>query len=52
MSVYVRTIEELIKVLETLPKDTIVCDSDSGNDGLYLDYEEDFHSVMLKGNWE
>ena len=52
MSVYVRTVEELTKVLETLPKDTVVCDSDSGNDGIYLDYEEDFNCVMFKGNWE
>ena len=52
MSVYVRTVEELIEVLRTLPKDTIVCDSDSGNDGLNLDYEENFNSVMFKGVWE
>ena len=52
MSVYVRTVEELIEVLKELPKDTIVCDSDSGNDGLELDYEENFNSVMFKGVWE
>lgn len=52
MSVYVRTVEELIEVLRTLPKDTIVCDSDSGSDGLNLDYEENFNSVMFKGVWE
>lgn len=52
MSVYVRTVEELIEVLKTLPKDTIVCDSDSGNDGLNLYYEENFNSVMFKGVWE
>lgn len=52
MSVYVRTVEELMEVLKTLPKDTIVCDSDSGNDGLNLDYEENFNSVMFKGVWE
>ena len=52
MSVYVRTVEELIEVLKTLPKDTIVCDSDSGNDGLNLDYEENFKSVMFRGMWE
>ena len=51
MSVYARTVEELIKVLETLPKDTIVCDSDSGNDGVFVDYEERFNFVMIKGNW-
>ena len=52
MSVYVRTVEELIKVLKELPKDTIVCDADSGNDGLNLDYEETFNSVIFKGVWE
>lgn len=52
MSVYVKTVEELIEVLKELPKDTIVCDSDSDNDGLYLDYEENFNSVMFKGVWE
>ena len=52
MSVYVRTVEELIEVLKGLPKDTIVCDSDSGNEGLNLDYEENFNSVMFKGVWE
>lgn len=52
MSVYVRTVEELIKVLETLPKDTIVCDSDSDNDGLNLDYREDDNYVMFKGVWQ
>lgn len=52
MSVYVKTVEELIDVLKKLPKDTIVCDSDSGNDGLNLDYEEDRNYVMFKGNWE
>ena len=51
MSVYVRTVKDLIKLLETLPKDTIVCDSDSGNDGLNIDYEENFNYVMFKGNW-
>ena len=51
MSVYVRTVEELIEVLKTLPKDTIVCDSDSDNDGLNLDYEENLNSVMFKGSW-
>ena len=52
MSVYVRTVKELIEVLKELPKDTIVCDSDSGNDGLELDSEENFTSVMFKGVWE
>ena len=52
MSVYVRTVEELIEVLKELPKDTIVCDSDSGNDGLDLEYEENFNAVMFKGVWE
>lgn len=52
MSVYVRTVEDIIKILETLPKDAIVCDSDSGNEGLNLDYDENFNSVMIKGVWE
>lgn len=52
MSVYVRTVEELIEVLKELPKDTIVCDSDSGNDGVNLDYREDDNYVMFRGVWE
>ena len=52
MSVYVRTVEELIEVLKELPKDTIVCDSDSGNDGVNLDYREDDNYVMFRGAWE
>lgn len=51
MSVYVRTVEELIEVLKELPKDTIVCDSDSGNDGVNLDYRKDDNYVMFTGVW-
>ena len=48
---YVRTVEELIKHLETLPKDVIVCDADSGNDGVSVDYCYGDKFLIIKGDW-
>ena len=48
---YVRTVEELIKHLETLPKDVIVCDADSGNDGVLVDYCFGDNFLIIKGDW-
>ena len=52
MSVYVRNVAELIEYLKTLPDDTIVCDSDSGTDGLICEHVEEFNFVMFKGSWD
>ena len=38
MRAYVRTVEDLIKHLETLPKDIIVCVGDSDLDGVKVTY--------------
>lgn len=51
MSVYVRTVGELINHLQTLPKDVLVCDADSGNDGVLVDYCEGNDYLIIKGNW-
>ena len=52
MSVYVRTVEELINHLQTLPKDLIVCDADSGGEGLYVETLPQYNMVMVKGAWD
>ena len=52
MSVYVKTVEDLIKYLKTLPQDLIVCDDDSGGEGLYVEALPQYNMVMVKGNWD
>lgn len=51
MYVYVRTVEELIKHLQTLPKDVIVCDADSGNDGVIVNHCPGDNFLIIKGAW-
>lgn len=52
MSVYVKTVEELINHLQTLPKDFIVYDDDSGGEGLYVETLPQYNMVMVKGVWD
>ena len=49
MSVYVRTVEDLIKYLETLPKDIIVCDGDSDLDGVNVTYCQGDNFLTIQG---
>ena len=49
-SVYVRTVEDLIKHLETLPKDVIVCDGDSGLDGVNVTYCQGDNFLIIQGD--
>ena len=51
-SAYVKTVEELITYLQTLPQDLVVCDDESGSDGLYVDVMPEYNMVMIKGVWE
>ena len=51
MFVYVRTVEELINYLQTLPKDVVVCDADCDNDGVLVNYFASDNFLMIKGAW-
>lgn len=51
-SVYVKTVEELITYLQTLPKDLVVCDDESDSEGVYVDAMPEYNMVMIKGVWD
>ena len=48
--VYAITVEDLIKHLETLPKDVIVCDGDSDLDGVTITYCQGDNFLLIQGD--
>ena len=50
MSVYVKTVEELIEYLKTLPQDLIVCDGDSDLDGVNVTYCQGDNFLVIQGD--
>lgn len=50
-SKYILTVEELINYLKTLPKETIVCDADSGNDGVRVRFFSPDNYLIITGEW-
>ena len=50
MRTAVKTVEDLIKHLETLPKDVIVCDGDSDLDGVNVTYCPGDNFLTIQGD--
>ena len=50
--ILVSTVEDLMNYLHTLPKDMIVCSSDSGFDGIIVCSDIDANCVTFKDNWD
>lgn len=50
--VTINTVQDLMNYLHTLPKDMIVCGSDSGCDGIVVKANIDDNYIMFSDNWE
>lgn len=50
--ILISTVEDLMNYLHTLPKDMIVCGSDSGFEGIIVCSDFDANCVTFKDNWD